>query len=428
LVQLEVAHESYFEQQEQIAGIIMELPVSTDYAKAKSIPRLNFFVTLIGFLDTHLLIPVMAFYAAALGAGVSIVGLIIGLYSVSNTFANLVGGRLVDRFGHKAPLIGGLVGDALAMFGYALCQLPWHLALVRIFHGSSGGLVGPATMSVTARHSSAQYRGRGMAFYGMAIAIATLLGYGGGGIIAAQLGYQYVFYIGGLLLIIAVVLAGLMPREPGSPRLRASTGDSLRKIMELLRQKNLRVSYCSIFAQYFAFGGIVALLPLYVKTLEMTAFHVGMLLATFSILFIIIQIPAGRLSDRVGRVKPAALGLLLAGASVVTLPLAGNFAVMAGIMAGYGLGCGLLFPSISALVADAASIEEYGRATGIFHALITIGVSVGAPIMGWIASFLGTRASLSLSGAPLFIALALAMTPYFYRPSKPPKPNRTQNQ
>jgi MFS family permease len=400
----------------------MELPASTNYAKTKSIPQLNFFVTLIGFLDTHLLIPVMALYATALGAGVGIVGFIIGLYSVSNTLSNLLGGRLVDRFGHKAPLIGGLVGDAIAMFGYALCQLPWHLALVRIFHGSSGGLVGPATMSVAARHSSKQYRGRSMAFYGMAIAIATLLGYGGGGIIAAQLGYQYVFYIGGLLLIIAVVLAGLMPREPGGPMIKAPTGDGFRKIIELLRKKNLRLSYWSIFAQYFAFGGIVALLPLYVKTLEMTAFHVGMLLATFSVMFIIIQIPAGRLSDRIGRVKPTALGLLLAGASVVTLPLVGNFAVMAGIMAVYGVGYGLLFPSISALLTDATSSEEYGRATGIFHALITVGVAVGAPIMGWIASFLGTKTSLSLSGAPLFIALVLAALAVFRGEKKPRAP------
>jgi len=391
----------------------MQLSASTDYAKTKSIPRLNFFITLIGFLDTHLLIPVMALYAAALGAGVSAVGLIIGLYSVANTLANLVGGRLVDRFGHKAPLIGGLVGDAIAMFGYAICQLPWHLALVRVFHGSSGGLVGPATMSVVAKYSSEQYRGRGMAFYGMAIAIATLLGYGGGGIIAARLGYQYVFYIGGLLLIIAVVLAGLMPREPGRLMIKVPTGDGLKKIIELLRKKNLSLSYWSIFAQYFAFGGIVALLPLYVKTLEMTAFHVGMLLATFSLMFIVIQIPAGRLSDRIGRVKPAALGLLLAGASVVTLPLAGDFAVMAGIMASYGAGYGLLFPSISALVADATSNEEYGRATGVFHALITVGVSAGAPIMGWIAGFLGTKASLSLSGVPLFIALVLAALAVF---------------
>ena len=53
-------------------------------------------ITFIGFLDTHLLLPVMALYASQLGAGVGIIGLIIGLYSITNTLANLLFGRLID--------------------------------------------------------------------------------------------------------------------------------------------------------------------------------------------------------------------------------------------------------------------------------------------------------------------------------------------
>jgi MFS family permease len=370
--------------------------------------RLNFGVTLIGFLDTHLLIPVIALYATALGAGVGIVGIIVGLYSITNMLTNLIGGRLVDRFGYKAPLIGGLLGDSLAMFAYSLCRLPWHLALVRAFHGGSGGLVGPATMSVVARQSSAERRGRAMGFYGMAIAAATLLGYGGGGIIASRLGNQFVFYIGGLLLVFAAILAGLMPKGAGANGDRASWEESLKEVAKLLKNESLRLPYWAIFAQYFAFGGIVALLPLRMATLGMAAFHVGMLLAMFSLMFVLVQMPGGYLSDRVGRLKPTAIGLGLAVAGVVTLPLAGTFGLMVVIMALYGTGFGLLFPSISATIADSTTSVEYGRATGIFHALITLGVSIGAPLMGWVAAFLGIKLGLSLSGIALVIALIMA--------------------
>ena len=37
-------------------------------------------ITFLGFLDTHLLIPVLALYASELGDGIGITGLIIGLY------------------------------------------------------------------------------------------------------------------------------------------------------------------------------------------------------------------------------------------------------------------------------------------------------------------------------------------------------------
>ena len=70
-------------------------------------------VTFTGFLDTTLLIPIIALYAEELGAGVGITGLIIGLYSIANTPANVLFGRLVDKVGHRLPLIFGLLGDCL---------------------------------------------------------------------------------------------------------------------------------------------------------------------------------------------------------------------------------------------------------------------------------------------------------------------------
>ena len=69
--------------------------------------RLNFGVTLIGFLDTHLLILVIALYAIALGAGVGVVGIVVGLYSITNTLTNLID-DLFRRVGfpdHSSPLL-----------------------------------------------------------------------------------------------------------------------------------------------------------------------------------------------------------------------------------------------------------------------------------------------------------------------------------
>ena len=132
-------------------------------------------ITFLGFLDTHLLIPIIALYVSELGASI---GIIIGLYSLTNTPANILFGRLVDRIGYKIPLIAGLIGDALSMFLYSICRLPLHLALVRLLHGATGGMVGPATMSATADYSAGLQRGRVMAFYGMSLATATLVGYG----------------------------------------------------------------------------------------------------------------------------------------------------------------------------------------------------------------------------------------------------------
>ena len=380
-------------------------------SQARRILPITFVVTFLGFLDTHLLIPVIALYASALGASVGIIGLIVGLYSLTNTPANILFGRLIDRVGYKIPLIAGLVGDALSMFFYSLCRLPIHLALVRILHGTTGGLVGPATMSVTADYSDRAQKGRVMGFYGMALAAATLVGYGVSGVIVSWLDYKAVFLFGALLLTIGIILSFLLPgnRQKGSLTANAQRGGGVNQIKDLLKRRGLTVSYCSIFAQYFTFGGVVTLLPLYVTSLGMEALHVGILLATFAITFIIVQFPSGALSDKVGRLIPTAAGLSLSIVSLVALPTLGVFPLLAAAMAAYGAGYGMIFPSISALVADHTAAEERGTATGIFHALLTAGVAIGAPVMGWVGGMAGVELGLALTSGIMVLALAITL-------------------
>ena len=377
--------------------------------QAKTVFPLNFIVTFLGFLDTHLLIPIVALYAWDLGAGVGMIGLIIGLYSIANTPANILFGRVVDRVGYKKPLIIGLLGDAIAMCCYAICRLPFQLALVRLFHGISGGIVGPATMSVTAEHAAYGQKGRAMGFYGMAMGMATLVGYGLSGVMASRLGYNFIFYFGSGMLLLGVLLAVVMPKAKApATAMKTSLSQDLKKIGGLLRRRGLVTSYCSIFAQYFAFGGVVTLLPLYVKGLGMEVFHVGMLLATFTIVFILLQFPSGAISDRIGRLIPVTLGLGVCIVSLVVMPALGSFGLLAVIMALYGAAYALLFPSISALVADHTTLDERGRATGIFHSLLTAGVATGAPLMGWVAHFVGIELGLALCSGAAALALIIA--------------------
>jgi len=366
-------------------------------------------VTFIGFLDTHLLIPIMALYASELGASIVIIGLIIGLYSLTNTPANILFGRLIDRIGYKLPLVAGLIGDALSMFLYSVSRLPIHLALVRVLHGTTGASIGPATMSVMAGYSGGRQKGRVMGFYGMALAMATLVGYGLSGTLASRLGYTAVFLFGAAMLLIGVMLSLWLPSSrQGSSDTKTSPA-GFGKAKDLIIRKGLGVAYCSIFAQYFTFGGVVTLLPLYVKGLGMEAFHVGMLLAIFAIMFIILQFPSGAFSDRVGRLIPTALGLSLAIVSLVMMPSVVVFPLLAVATGLYGTAYGILFPSISALIADHTVSEERGLATGIFHALLTAGVAIGAPVMGLVGEILGVKLGLTLNSGIMALALVIAL-------------------
>jgi len=350
----------------------------------------------------------MALFAAGLGASPGITGLIIGLYSITNTPANILFGRLIDRIGYKIPLTAGLIGDALSMFLYSLTRSPIHLALVRALHGATGALIGPATMSIFADYSGTA-KGRTMAVYGMSIAIATLVGFALSGVIASRLGYKALFLFGAIMLGVGAILSLLLPGAKRKDSLSAKSSFSFDQVKGLLRRKGLIAAYSSIFAQYFTFGGVVTLLPLHVKGLGMDVFHVGMLLATFAVMFIILQFPSGALSDRVGRLIPTAIGLCLGVVSLVVLPSVATFPLLVVIMALYGTAYGFLFPSVSALVADHTGPEERGIATGIFHAFITAGVAIGAPVIGWVGGAVGIERGIMLSSGIMVLALVIVL-------------------
>ena len=368
-------------------------------------------ITFLGFLDTHLLIPVMALYTSSLGASIGMVGVIVGLYSIINTPANIVFGRLIDRVGNKTPLIVGLIGDALSMVLYAFSRSPLHLALVRMLHGATGALVAPSTMSIIANYSGREKKGRSMSLYGMSLAGASLIGYPVSGLIASRLGFNALFFFGAIVVALSMLLSLTLPgaRRIEVTAVEPSRGEIIQKVKSLLIRKGLVLSYVAIFAQYFTFGGVVTLLPIHVERMDMGAFEVGMLLAAFSVMFVITQFPSGAVSDRVGRLQPIVAGLLCIILSLAVLPLLSGFSLLAAVVGLYGVGYGFLFPSISALIADHTNIGERGLATGIFHALLTAGVAIGAPVIGWVGSLVGTKIGLLITPIPVVFTLVIAL-------------------
>ncbi len=179
----------------------------------------------------------------------------------------------------------------------------------------------------------------------------------------------------------------------------------------LLRRRRLVTAYTAVFAQYFSFGGLVTLLPSYLKSIGLAPYLTGVLLATFALVFFLVQIPAGLWGDRRGRLGPLALGLLLGAVALALLPLFGVTALLLLAMAAYGLAYGLLFPSASALVGEHSRDHERGLATGVFHALFTSGVAIGAPLAGLLGQTAGIRGGLfalsCVMGAALVAVLLL---------------------
>jgi len=361
----------------------------------KKLLLLVFGITFLGFIDTQLTVPIMRLYADSLGATVAIAGFIIGMYSIINTPANIVSGPLVDKFGRKIPLLLGLGGDAICMFLYTLCSTSQHLFVVRGLHGLAGAVLGLATASMVADYSSREKRGRSMGFYAIAMGLAPLIGMMLCGVIMRNpVGFNMVFYTGSALLLVGVILAFLLPRTEAKGKAESI---DFKRIGVIIAKKANIASYAAIFSLWFMMGVITVLLPSYMVSLGMTAFHVAMVMVATTAACVAFNYPAGLLSDKVGRKIPSIMGLALLVIAINLIPVATSFEELIGLGILLGVGMGCILPPVLALISDNTEKGERGTAMGIFHALLTLGVAVGAPVTGVLASEVGSSLAIHLS-------------------------------
>ena len=88
--------------------------------------------------------PLLPLFARALGAGPSLIGLVMGASTLTGVFVKLPAGALSDLLGRRRLLLTGAVIFAALPFTYlAVSTLPV-LVLLRVAHGSATAIFGPS--------------------------------------------------------------------------------------------------------------------------------------------------------------------------------------------------------------------------------------------------------------------------------------------
>ena len=123
------------------------------------------------------------------------------------------------------------------------------------------------------------------------------------------------------------------------------------------------------------------------------------------------QLFTGRLSDRIGRFWPNVLGMWICGAGIALVVMGDGFVWWSVSAAIAGFGMALLYPNLSAAVADITPPTWRGSAIGIYRFWRDLGYGIGALGLGLAAHFSGSTVaafwfvaiSMALSGALLWL-------------------------
>jgi len=326
-----------------------------------------------------------------------------------------VWGAASDAIGRRTPLVAA--GAVLGAVGYLVLALvptlvafPYEAVLaVRFLQGAA--TIGAFSLAITTLMDLPGGHGQNMGAAGIAIGLGTALGAPIGGQLYAR--GPFVPLVGaGTLLVCAAGLAVLVPdRTPETDR-----DGALAAISSLRERPTLGVPYAFGFIDRMTAGFFALVGTVYFQTeLGLDAAETGIMLGLFFGPFAILQYPFGKLSDRIGRVGPVALGSMAYGAVVIGVFFAGSVPLTGAAMVLVGITGALVAPATMALVTDIASETQRGAAMGGFNVFGSLGFLAGivggatlAATAGFGTAFLAVglaEVGIAIAALPLLLRL-----------------------
>ena len=344
-------------------------------------------VVLAVFLDLFVQFPTIAPFAEGLGASAALVGIIVAAYSVTNLFGNLGAGFVLDRWGRRLPIVVGLAITIVAVFSYSLVQTSEQLIAVRAMHGIGAAVLAPGAFSMIGDRAPSDRWGRAMGLTGALIAVAALVGPPAAGILRDTWGADAVFFVDSAVLLMTLITFLVIARDD-DPGAHARTGGSASGVTgkkpREIPPSGRRMAPHSPSPS--ALGRLSRTCPWCWKTRERPAARTGYSFGIYAfVAMLVMASPLNRASDRFGRFGPLIVGLVGVAAGLVMLGMFTGYAGISLGMAVFGLGYGIVFPAAAALVIGAAGADRRGMAFGIFYAVYSLGVVVGAAGSGILA-------------------------------------------
>ena len=359
--------------------------------------------------------PVLPLFIRALDVPLGTVGFIAAASTVVGIVVSLPAGIISDIIGRRRVILIAAIVFASAPFLYLLVTEPWHLVMVRIYHGFATAILGPVAMAAVADTFDSG-RGEKMGWYSSATMVGRFMAPLVGGALIFGDDFRWVYLVTGIIGTLSLIAAFRLPHPATA---HVSTGELVKKerneikrdIIAILTHHGILTTSVVEAVEYFAFGCLEVFLPIYLnEKAGFTPLSIGLLFTIQIVVATLAKPWMGRLSDRYGRVPTIIIGLLFGAVSITLITWFDNYLIMAVLIGLFGLGLATVTASSAALVADLAKGSSYGGALGILSSVMDIGHSTGPMAGGLMIAAYNYKTTFGIIGGILaFTSLAFGL-------------------
>lgn len=364
-------------------------------------------VSLLTDLSSEMLYAVVPLYVTeVLGAPISVVGLIEGIAESTASTLKAVSGWLSDRTRRRRPFaLAGYVLSALAKPLLALAgSWVWVLG-ARLADRTGKGLRGPARDALIADSTPPEHRGRAFGFHramdttgaviGPLIALVAISWF--------DLGYVELFLFAVVPAVAGVVVFTRVVEIRGPGPEFPAKGGGLEVSPELFR--------FLVVTALFAIGNSSnVFLLLRARDLGWSTEGVLGLYVIYNLTYAAAAMPAGSLSDRIGRRRVLLGGFALSGFVYAGFAIADNALYAVPLLALYGLYAAAFAGAGRAYVADLAPRGNIATAMGLYQSVTGALVLVASLVAGALWDRFGAAAPFAFGAAMSLTAASLFAT------------------
>ena len=359
------------------------------------------------------LVPI--FLTATLGAPVAVVGVIEGVAESTASLVKLGSGWLSDRMGRRMPLVIGGYGLAAAGKLLLAFAFAWPVVLLARFVDRFGkGVRGSPRDALIADSAPPELRGRA---FGLHRSMDTA-----GAVVRPLLALVLVALLNDQLrlvfLLAAVpgvlsVLSLVFVREARKPQLApAGAAVQVPSLAATFRGMDRRLKLFMAASLVFAIGNSSDIfLILRAKELGLSTTATVLAYVVYNFVYMSGALPAGIISDRLGRRGVFVAGLLIFAAVYAGFALTASAMLVWPLFAIYGLYIAMTEGVGRALVSDLAPVERRASVLGLYGMLTGLLVLVASSLAGvlwdqvgsWAPFTLGAVSALAAAGILLLI-------------------------
>ncbi|MFN3855440.1 MAG: MFS transporter [Phreatobacter sp.] len=173
---------------------------------------------------------------------------------------------------------------------------------------------------------------------------------------------------------------------------------------------------------------IPALMPLLPAFFGASFVEIGLALTVFNLVSLLVQTPMGFATDRFGARRILLLGLVLGGASFLSLAVSPGYGWLLVAMAAAGLANGVYHPADYALLARGIDGSRMGRAFSIHTFAGYFGNAIAPPLLLGAAALAGVGQAFALAGLlALVVALLIVLAPVSPASAPAPRPRASDS-